>query len=297
MLPGRADSVSQSGGVPAKTTGTVDAYVQANGIRIYYEVSGAGEPLVLLHGGTESSGSWSDDVAIFAQQYRVFALDLRGHGRTENPAGQLSYPMMAEDVVAFCAALGIPQAVLCGHRDGGNVALEIGVRHPALPRALILSGVTSSSPERYTAVLQPMLQQVVGGGSLPVPADIAKLANSSNLANLAKIEQRVQQLLQALRSAHDTWQGPDAWKNVLSQAVGLWNTPLGYKPEDFRFITAPTLVLLGDRDEALPIEEAVALYRALPNAELAILPSAGHGFTPYMRSIAFDFLRRQRTQP
>jgi len=269
---------------PAKQAQPAGAFVQANGLQMYYEVSGAGEPLVLLHGGTASSASWADDVLIFSQQFRVFAVDLRGHGRTVNPVGELSYRAMAEDILAFCGALGLTQPFFCGHSDGGNVALELAMRHAALPRALVLSGVAHGSATDASGGYAALLKQYIGpaGAGIPAPQD------------LRKIEQGLPELVNSLRNLHDVWQRPDYWKTLVSQTWQMWNTPLGYKPEDFKFVTAPTLVLLGDRDELLPIEEAISLYRALPTAELGILPNTGHGFTPYMRSMAFDFLRRQR---
>lgn len=116
------------GGSTPPPAGTTGAYADANGLHMYYEVTGNSEPLVLLHAGAASSASWGEDITIFSQQFRVFALDLRGHGRTNNPAGKLSYPTMADDVAAFCAALGLAHPFICGHSDGGNVALELGMR-------------------------------------------------------------------------------------------------------------------------------------------------------------------------
>jgi pimeloyl-ACP methyl ester carboxylesterase len=269
-------------GDPALTAASVQgaqgAYVAANGLRMYYEVSGAGDPLILLHAGAETSASWAEDVLIFAQQFRVYALDSRGHGRTANPARELSYRTMAEDVAAFCAALGIAHPFICGHSDGGNIALELGMRHPEVPRALVMSGVVHSGSDHYTAALQAYL----GVDQIAGPQD------------LLKIEQKLPGLVARLQTLHDAFQHPDYWKTLLTEAWQMWNAPLGYTPGDFQAITAPALVLLGDRDEFLPIEEAVALYRALPHAELGIVPNSGHGFMPYMRSIAFDFLRRVR---
>lgn len=260
------------------------AYVPANGLQMYYEVAGAGEPLLLLHGGAASSASWADDVLIFAQQFRVFALDLRGHGRTVNPSAELSYHAMAEDVLAFCGALGLTQPFLCGHSDGGNVALELAMRHAALPRALVLSGVAHSSANDSSSGYTALLRQYLGSTGIPAPAP----------QDLARIEQGLPELVNSLRNLHDVWQRPDYWKTLVSQTWQMWNTPLGYKSEDYKLVSAPALVLLGDRDESLPIEEAVSLYRALPSAELGIVPNTTHGFSPYMRSMAFDFLRRQR---
>jgi pimeloyl-ACP methyl ester carboxylesterase len=270
---------------PARPGQPAGAYVPANGIQIYYEVSGNGEPLLLLHGGAGSPASWADDVLIFSQQFRVFALDLRGQGRSVNPTGELNYSLMAQDVLAFCAALGLRQPFLCGHSDGGNVALELAIRHAALPRALVLSGVASAAAPGSAGgagVYTALLKQYLGSSRLPAPQDLARL------------EQGLPDIMNSLRTLRDALQHPDSLKSLVAQTVQTWNAPLGYQPEDLKLVAAPALVLLGDRDELLPVEEAVSLYRALPGAELAIVPNTGHGFSPYMRSLAFDFLRRQR---
>lgn len=135
-----------------------------------------------------------------------------------------------------------------------------------------------SAPDRYTAALGQYL-------------GVNQIASAEDLA---RIEEKVPELVNRLRGLHDVWQRPGYWKDLLTETWQMWNAPLGYEPEDFKRIVAPVLVLLGDRDQFLPIEEAVSLYRALPTAELGIVPQTGHGFTPYMLSIAFDFLRRSR---
>lgn len=280
--PNVPPAISAAVSPPGAPTG---AYVPANGVQMYYEVAGAGEPLLLLHGGATTSASWPDDILIFSQQFRVFAVDLRGQGRTVNPTGEPSVAVMAEDVLAFCAALGLRQPFICGHSDGGNVALELAVRHAALPRALVLSGLASSSASG-AAGYASLVKQYLSSSRLPAPQDLARLG------------QGLPDLVNSLRTLRDAFQRPESLKSLVTQTVQTWNAPLGYQPEELKLVTAPALVLVGDRDELLPIEEAVALYRALPQsprgAELAVVPNTGHGFSPYMRSLAFDFLRRQR---
>ena len=103
-------------------------YVEANGLKIYYEEYGSGEPLVLIHGGTVNSSMWETQVPVFAQHFRVITPDSRGHGRTDNPRGELSYRLMAEDAAAFIKALGLTKPLICGYSDGGQITLEIGMR-------------------------------------------------------------------------------------------------------------------------------------------------------------------------
>ena len=113
-------------------------YVQANGLNMYYEECGHGQPLILLHGGTETSQMWQPFLSSLAPHFRVIAPDSRAHGRTNNPNGELSYQLMADDVVAFIQALHLTKPLVFGYSDGGQIALEIGMRYPHLTAALIL---------------------------------------------------------------------------------------------------------------------------------------------------------------
>jgi pimeloyl-ACP methyl ester carboxylesterase len=101
------------------------------------------------------------------------------------------------------------------------------------------------------------------------------------------------------------WQqdhGPESWKTLLKQIKPMWNARLNYTPQDFAKVIAPTLVLLGDRDGFVPVEEGVRMYRLLPNAELAVVPGADHMqfiFSPekiaVVQPIILDFLQRHTT--
>ena len=106
--------------------------IRANGLEIHYRELGQGPPLVLLHGGTLTSGSWASHLPIFAERFRVLAPDSRGHGKTRNPAGHLSYRQMADDIAAFIEALGLEKPMVLGYSDGGQVALELGLHYPEL---------------------------------------------------------------------------------------------------------------------------------------------------------------------
>src|SRR3954465_12078207 len=92
-------------------------YVQANGLTIHYEEYGSGKPLILLHGGTQTSKLWTPLIPSFAQHFRVITPDSRGHGRTDNPAEEMSYQVMADDMVAFATALEIAHPFVLGFSD------------------------------------------------------------------------------------------------------------------------------------------------------------------------------------
>src|SRR3712207_5094525 len=115
-------------------------YIEVNGLTVYYEVCGEGEPLLLLHGGTATCRSLASHLPAFTEHFRVFCPDSRGHGRTDNPAGELGYRAMADDVAALIEALGLLRPLVLGYSDGGQIALELGMRYPGLARALILGG-------------------------------------------------------------------------------------------------------------------------------------------------------------
>jgi pimeloyl-ACP methyl ester carboxylesterase len=233
-------------------------YAQVNGLKMYYEESGSGQPLILLHGGTVTSKMWEAHIPIFARHFRVIAPDSRGHGRTNNPAGELSYRSMANDVVALIHALDLDGPLICGYSDGGNIALEIGMRYPDLAAALVIGAAWHRFSESYQNSLKAF------GFPGPGTADFEMLQT-------APIE-----LVEFWRAEHFRSDDPDYWRKLLTQAATMWWTPLDYAAGDFQKITAPTLVLTGDRDDLIELEQAIELYQLIPQAELAVIPDKTH---------------------
>ena len=136
------------------STGT---YVEANRIRMYYEAHGEGEPLLLIHGGTATSQSWASHLPAFTEHFEVFTPDSRGHGRTDNPTGEFGYRMMANDMAALIDALGLQRPLVLGYSDGGQIALELGLRYPGLARALVLGGTQFRFSEAYLEAVRSLL--------------------------------------------------------------------------------------------------------------------------------------------
>src|SRR6476646_1292495 len=124
-------------------------YVRANDLNIYYEEHGQhqGKPLLLIHGGILTGASWQPYIEAFAKHYRVITPDSRGHGRTANPTGSMSFRLLADDMVALVQALDLQKPLICGYSDGGQVTLEIGMRYPDLPRALVIGGAYAELTE------------------------------------------------------------------------------------------------------------------------------------------------------
>jgi len=113
-------------------------YIQVNGLNMYYEEYGQGKSLILLHGGTVTSQMWQPFLPKFVPHFRVITPHSRAHGRTNNPAGVLSYKQMADDVVAFIRALNLTTPLVFGYSDGGQITLEIGIRYPGLAGSLVI---------------------------------------------------------------------------------------------------------------------------------------------------------------
>jgi pimeloyl-ACP methyl ester carboxylesterase len=268
--------------MPAGTSEAVEGrFLAANGTRIFYREHGRGRPLVLLHGGTLSGDSWEPYLPDLVGPYRVIVPDTPGHGRSGAPAATLSYPGLADDIAAFITALDLRAPLVAGYSDGGQIALELGMRHPSLAGALVLGGTFF----RFNAAYDAWLTGVFGE---------ATTAEEDG---------------ERLRRNHPEWAawleriyGPEAWPAVVARVKPMWTTPFDYSQEALARVAAPALVLVGDRDEVLPVEEAVELYRRLPAGELAVVPGADHGDFFFARVGLFqapmlDFLRRQDARP
>lgn len=260
--------------VPAGT------YIEANELKIYYETYGEGEPLLLVHGGTATGRSWASHLPAFAEHFRVFTPDSRGHGRTDNPTVELGYRLMADDVAALVGALGLHRPLILGYSDGGQIALELGMRYPGLVRALVLGGTQFRFSEAYLEDARALLR--ITGDEEVQPE---------------KLEQEQPDWVAHLREAHGHVYGPEYWKTYVEQIASLWLTSLHYPSEDLATITDPVLLLTGDRD-GVATEESIELFRLLPIAELAVAPASDHSFIEakagFFDALALDFLVRHR---
>jgi pimeloyl-ACP methyl ester carboxylesterase len=247
-------------------------YVRANDLDIYYEEYGSGSPLVLLHGGTQDRTVWEEHIPILAQQYRVIAPDSRGHGKTRNPISTLSYRMMADDMAALIQVLGLAQLYVCGFSDGGQICLELGMNYPGLAKGYIAYGATYTFIEDYWQVMNQWGME------------------SPGVVNFEQFEQTNPDWVKYLQQQYDSWQ------DILTQISHLWLTPLEYTNEELARIAEPTLIITGDRDRFIPVEQSVHLYRTIPQAELAVAPGAGHGINhELVTTFVLDFLQRQST--
>jgi pimeloyl-ACP methyl ester carboxylesterase len=221
------------------------SYVDANGVHTYYQEHGSGGPLLLLHGGLVDGDSFGQQTPAFAERYRVIVPDRRGHGRTPDVDGPITYEVMADDTIAFMDALGTGPAHLVGWSDGGDVGLLVAIKRPDLVRRLVTIGSNFSAD-----------------GLTPEAADAFKPDTPTS----------------AVPIMHETWKvnavDPERFETVLEKMQRCW-FDYAVSTADLAHIAAPTLVMVGD-DDIARFEHTIELYDAIPDAQLAVIPGASH---------------------
>jgi pimeloyl-ACP methyl ester carboxylesterase len=235
-------------------------YLPVNGLQMYYEIRGAGQPLVLLHGAFSAIGtSFGQLLPGLAQGRQVVAVELQGHGRTADVDRPMTLEGMADDVATAIDQLGIEPADIFGYSTGAAVALQLAIRHPDAVRKLVLASVTYTLDGVHPGLMEglgEMTPEMMHGSPwheeyvriAPRPEDFPTL-----FAKKTQMDQQIKDL-------------PD---------------------EAIRAIKAPTLLIIGDSDLVRP-EHAVEMFRllgggvfgdtpaGLPASQLAILPGTSH---------------------
>jgi len=269
--------------------------IRANGIEIHYLDAGRGQPLVVLDNAMVTtdplweghSSAYASQLGTFAEHFRVIAPDTRGSGRTVHSGGPISHTLLADDVLALIDALHLDRPMICGFSDGGEVATIVGIRSPGSVRAIVNHGgydLFNPDPQARAVV---MTRQMLGGApdaTKPSFEAIARMAEQSN---------ELRTLLELMRSDHDRAQGPGHWKTVIAQTYERISRPHGYSFRDLGRITAPTLILVGDRDPFCTVDEGATAYRALSDGELAVLPGTGHVIDAAAVRTTIQFLKRR----
>ncbi len=133
-------------------------YAPVNGLNLYYETHGTGEPLILLHGGVVGIDTFGPNLPALSEQRKVIAVELQGHGRTADIDRPLSFEEMADDIAALMKELRIEPADVMGYSLGGGVALQLAIRHPGSVRKLVVVSEPFKRDGWYPEVLVAMAQ-------------------------------------------------------------------------------------------------------------------------------------------
>jgi pimeloyl-ACP methyl ester carboxylesterase len=227
-------------------------------MQMYYEVSGTGDPLVVLHGAYMNIPTMGEIIPMLARTHRVYAVELQGHGRTTDIARPITYQSLADDVAAFMDSVGVARADVFGYSMGAITGLQLAIRHPdKVSRLVSASGaydLRGWQPE-FTALIPQMTVDMLVG--TPLEAEYRRLAPN-----------------------------PDGFSELARKLIALETEPMAWEA-DVRALETPVLVIAGDADVAT-LEHTVEMFRLLgggimgdmgqplPASRLAILPATSH---------------------
>ena len=218
-----------------------------NGMKLFYEIRGEGQPVVLLHGGTATIQlSFSKQIDLLARAHKVIAVEQMGHGHSPDVEGRpFSYEEMTEDTAAVLVKLGIKDADVVGWSDGGQIALRLAAFHPELARRVVASGVGFGTPAASRQSVETMTD-----ARWPREFRDGYVSTSPD--------------------------GMDHWPVVWRKACKMWAGPTwGFTGADLHKIKARVLIVAGDNDiVSAAVTRRVAA--AIPGAKVSILPNTDH---------------------
>jgi pimeloyl-ACP methyl ester carboxylesterase len=227
-------------------------YLQVDDARIYFEVYGKGEPVVLLHGGLFGYiDEFARLIPALSRDYMVIAIATRGHGKSELGRRPLSYRLFAEDCAAIIRSLQLPPVNLIGFSDGAIAAYHVAATHPDRVRRLIAVGGPLG----------------LRGYSAAGAAELDRYNTPAKLEGFASaFVARRKRLM------------PDStvWSSFVRQLNAMWSEPEYISQEAVRAIRTPALVAAGDRDQYLTLEHLLEVFRLLPQGRVAVIPGSGH---------------------
>jgi pimeloyl-ACP methyl ester carboxylesterase len=236
---------------------------KVNGIQMAYTDEGAGRTLLLVHGFPLNRHAWSPQVAAFRKDFRVVAPDLRGLGESEGTAGAVAMVRYAEDLQALMVYLGTGPVILAGHSMGGYVALAFARAFPQALRGLVLVGTRAGADAPAAAAARrASAEQVRADGCAGLVAAMAAKMLSPGHAD------------PAMAAAVRGFMTPSRPEGVIAALLGMAERPdaggwLGQ-------IRVPTLVVAGAEDTIIAPAESESLAKAIPGAQLKLVPQAGH---------------------
>jgi pimeloyl-ACP methyl ester carboxylesterase len=227
-------------------------YASINGLDLYYDVRGTGEPLVLLHGGVlTAETSFGAMISRLAETHQTIAVELQGHGHTADTERPVSLANFASDAVGLLDHLGIERADFFGYSLGGLVSIETAVTHPTRVRRLVLAAAHVRPDGYHPEIMDPAQMGV--SPRLPTEEDFA-----------------------AMKAAYEAVApDPDNFFRFLEKLQPVVVEFKGWSDDDIRAVTAPTLLIVGDHD-FVRLEHAALMLDLLPNAQLAVLPGTTH---------------------
>lgn len=226
-------------------------YLNVGDANIYYEVYGQGRPIILLHGGLYGYiNEYEDYIVKLSESFKVIAIALRGHGRSEIGTKVISYKLLAEDAIAILRKECNDSAYVIGFSDGGITAYVMAVEYQSeISKVVSIGGGLSLSG--YSSEGLEWLKNIT-------PENFEK-NNSEFILERKKIMPQ-----------------PERWNEFLEKMKNVWTEPVWVSPEKAQNIKCPVLTIGGDRDDFFSIDHFIQTYKLIPNSQLAIIPNSGH---------------------
>lgn len=239
--------------------------ILVEGVRIAFADHGTGTPVVFLHGFPLNRRMWAPQVEALASFMRVIAIDLRGHGESDAPLWRYHVEQFADDVAAVLDHLSVARAVLVGLSMGGYVALSFVRRHAAHLKGLVLTDTRAQADtDAARAARFQMAQAALAKGPGAV-ADLMlpKLLAPTTLETNPSLVRQVRALIEGMSIS-----------GIAGDLMAMAD-----RADSLSLLSStrcPTLVLVGEQDQATPVADARLMADAIPEAQLVIIPNAGH---------------------
>jgi pimeloyl-ACP methyl ester carboxylesterase len=231
-------------------------YAPVNGLQMYYEVHGAGRPLVMLHGGLHTADlTFHAFAPVLAATRQVILAEVQGHGHTADTDRELTIPNLASDVVGLLDHLGIAQVDLFGFSLGGLTAMQTALTSPERVGKLVVSSIQFRAGGFHEEIRNPELHAT--SRRMPTAADFQEMREAYE------------------RVAPD----PGHFEAFAEKVSAAANGFPGWSDDALRGLAVPTLVMLGDTD-FVPVEHAAEMFSLIPDAQLAVLPATTHVDVP-----------------
>lgn len=230
---------------PAMPEAASSGMAQVNGIQMYYATYGAGDPVLLIHGGLGNADIWANQVIDLMQGHLVIVADSRGHGRSTRTAEPFGYDLMASDYLALLDFLKVDRVDLVGWSDGGIIGLDIAMTHPER-----LDHLFAHAANITTDGVDPTV------GDDPVFMGIYAGWMGEEYARLSPT--------------------PDQFDAFVAQISEMWASQPNWTDDQVKAITVPVAVVAGDHDEAILPAHTEKIAALIPGAKLVILPDASH---------------------
>jgi len=241
-------------------------YVETNDIKMYYEIHGKGDPLLLLHGGLGSIEYESNQISAFKLNFQVIAPENRGHARTTDSKQPITYELMASDIVKLLDHLNLDSVNVVGFSDGAIIGLHLAISYPHKVKKLVAVAAnfkTDGMEENW----------------------IAELINFTPENIWPSLIEHYKKLAPE----------PDHWPIFFKKVKTMWLSSPNFSTDMLANINAQTLVLVGDRDGFIRLDHTIQLFQSIPNSQLCVIPGATHMVSmekpELLNKIVMDFLQ------